>query len=89
MKKENKNIEVVKREYRIFRFFRIRKEAKRAMEEINKEGFGYVKPELLNILYKKGYSTSQYSEENGLYFVCTADYFNTDVNEWIKRRHAK
>lgn len=53
MKKENKNIEVVKREYHIFRFFRIRKEAKRAMEEINKEGFGYVKPELLNILYKK------------------------------------
>ena len=35
-------------------FFKIRKEAKTEMAKINKKGFGYVNPKIIDILHKKG-----------------------------------
>lgn len=70
-------------------FFEIRKEAKAEMAKINKNGFGYVNPKIIDILHKKGYSVSQYPEENGMYFVCTPGYFNEDVYKWCLNRWEK
>lgn len=70
-------------------FFKIRKEAKAEMAKINENGFGYVNPKIIDILHKKGYSVSQYPEENGMYFVCTPGYFNEDVYKWCLNRWEK
>ena len=70
----------------MIKYFKIRREAKTKIAKINKNGFGYVNPKIIDILHKKGYSVSQYPEENGMYFVCTPDYFNEDVYKWCLNR---
>lgn len=71
MRKANKNIKVVKREYHIFRFFRIRKETKDIIKELNKKGFGYFTKEIRDLMFEKGYKVAVEPEENGLYRVET------------------
>ena len=55
----------------IKRYFKIRKEAKKAAKEINKKGYGYVKKEIRNLLLEKGYEVAIEPDKNGLYRVET------------------
>ena len=55
----------------MIKYFKIRKEAKKEAKEINKRGFGYVRKEVCDLLYEKGYKVATKPAKNGLYRVET------------------